>query len=161
MSLFTLEVALLTHPTGVFMPSLYLPNWLSNMLQLDTFYLLPFQILSLARAASMALNIFISQVAPPDQSQQAASSSSSSAGAALTQQHKRLIMQLGQISRLNDAQTNKLMQMEFAPFKGDKGKVGKLRKGMKDWVSVGSMKERPEVRHAVNRVLERRKDEVH
>ena len=68
-------------------------------------------------------------------------------------------MQLGQISQLVDAQTTKLMQLEFAPYRADKKKVEKLRKGMKEWVTVGSHKERPEVQQAVNRVMERRTEE--
>ena len=159
-ALFTLELSLLTHPTGVFMPSNHLPVWLTKTLHLETYYLLPYQILSLARRVSVTLNIFISQLTPPGQKLQA-QASSVAAGAAITPQLQRQLMQLTQVCRLNDAEATKLLQMELAPFKGDKEMVGKLRKEMKTWVNIGSVKEHPEVTsavaHAINNM--KRKDE--
>lgn len=143
------------------MPSNHLPLWLTKVLHLETYYLLPYQILSIARRVSVTLNIFISQLTPPGAKSQA-QASAVAAGAAITPQLQRQLMQLTQICRLNDAEATKLLQMELAPFKGDKELVGKLRKEMKGWVNLGSVKEHPEVTSAVARVIDnmKRKEKV-
>jgi hypothetical protein len=155
-ALFTLEVCLLTHPTGTFMPSAYLPAWLSSILRINGFYMLPFQILSLARTASMTLNIFISQLTPPQQ----ASASPAAGSAAITPQLQRQLMQLSQFARLNDIEAAQLLQTELAPFKGEKDQVGRLRRQMKEWVSTGSLRENPQVKEMVARARERQRTHI-
>ncbi|OJD17642.1 hypothetical protein AJ78_02292 [Emergomyces pasteurianus Ep9510] len=153
-TLLTLELALLTHQNGTFMPGAHLPPWLSVLLHLDKFYLLPFQTLTLARNASMTLNIFISQLTPP-----AASSSTSKSdpgGGGLTPQTQAQLTQLTQLARANDAEATRLLQLGLAPFKGDKKSVEKLRRGMKQGLILGSVRDAPEVQEAVKTVLERR-----
>ncbi|EEQ86754.2 hypothetical protein RJZ56_004089 [Blastomyces dermatitidis] len=158
-ALLTLELALLTHKNGTFMPASYLPPWLSTLLHLDIFYLLPFQTLTLARNASMTLNIFISQLTPPDSSSSSATSSSSAAAASsnggLTAQTQTQLTQLMHLAQVNEAEATRLLQLGLAPFKGDKESVGKLRRGMKEGLVLGSVRDAPEVKEAVRVVMER------
>ncbi|KAL1958829.1 hypothetical protein VTO42DRAFT_3666 [Malbranchea cinnamomea] len=156
-ALLTLELSLLTHPTGVFMPSVHLPFWLTKLLHLENYYLLPFQILSLARRVSVTLNIFISQLSPPVQNSQSKVLSAAE-GAVITPQLQRQLVQLAQLSRVNDVEVTKLLQLELAPFKGDKEHVERLRREMKEWLEVGSAKESAEVKEAIARATARRKE---
>ncbi|WEW59844.1 hypothetical protein PRK78_005325 [Emydomyces testavorans] len=143
-ALFTLELTLLTHHNGVFMPSAYLPTWLSKLLGLDAFYLLPFQTLSLARTASVTLNIFISQIAPPQDP-----SSTNSSSATLTPQAQQKLMQVAQLSRAHDMEATKLLQLNYIPFKGQRDLVSRLRKGMKTSLVMGTVQDSMEVEEAV------------
>jgi len=111
-------------------------------------HLLPFQVLTLARRMSMSLNIFISQLAPPaarskvDQDRQ-------------TQQQ---IAHLNQVAMKTDAEAGGLLGLGLAPFRGDREKVEMLRRGMKEGIVMSAVRNSPEVKEAVQRVIERRKD---
>ncbi|PGH06260.1 hypothetical protein GX51_02457 [Blastomyces parvus] len=152
-ALLTLELALLTHENGTFMPASYIPSWLSTLLDLDTFYLLPFQTLALARNASVTLNIFISQLTPPDSS---SSSTAASSNGGLTAQTQTQLTQLMHLARATEAEATQLLQLGLAPFRGDTESVGKLRRGMKEGLVLGSVRDAPEVKEAVRVVMERR-----
>ncbi|KJF60896.1 membrane associated DnaJ chaperone [Coccidioides immitis RS] len=145
-ALFVLEVSLLTHRDGVFMPATYLPAWLSSLFSLNAFYLLPFQILSLARTASVTLNIFISQIAPPH------ASSSNQPSASLSPQAQQKLVQLAQLSRTCDMEATKLLQLQYTPFKGQKESVSRLRKGMKTSLIMGTVQESPGVQETIHNV---------
>lgn len=110
-------------------------------------HLLPFQILSLARKLSISLNIFISQLAPP-----AARSKADE-----DRQTQQQIMHLNQAATRLDQEAAGLLIFGFAPFKGDAEKLTMLRKGMKDGVVQGAVRNSPEVRDAVRRVIDRKK----
>ncbi|KAL2009336.1 hypothetical protein VTN00DRAFT_7530 [Thermoascus crustaceus] len=156
-ALITLELALITHPLALFMPAAYLPEWLRSLFGISTgFYLLPFQILTLARRASVTLHIFISQVTPPE----VAKSSSSSAGQPLSPQTIQRLGQVVQLARATDVESTRLLQVGFAPYRGDKESVALLRRGMKEGLVLGSVRNSPEVREAVRQVQERRKREA-
>jgi hypothetical protein len=137
------------------MPASYLPPWLTGLLGVESFYLLPFQILSLARRASVTLNIFISQLMPPGQ----ASNSSASPAQSLAPQTQHQLTQLAQLARANDMEVTRLLQLGLAPFKGDKEMVRTLRRGMKEGLVLGSVRDSPEVKEAVKLVLQRRRAE--
>ncbi|KAK2738920.1 hypothetical protein FQN55_009690 [Onygenales sp. PD_40] len=158
-ALLTLELSLLTHPNGIFMPSAHLPGWLCSLLKLDSFYLLPFQTLSLARSASLTLNIFISQLTPPDDSS-SASKTPATANGGLKPQTQAQLVQLTHLARANDAEVTRLLQLGLAPFKGDKESVAKLRRGMREGLVLGSVRDSKEVKEAVERVMERRRGVV-
>ncbi|PGH14566.1 hypothetical protein AJ80_05886 [Polytolypa hystricis UAMH7299] len=158
LALFTLELSLLTHPKGTFMPAEFLPSWLTHWLNLDTFYLLPFQTLSLARTASVTLNIFISQLAPPKNAANNASSASNGGG--LTEQTQRQLVQLTHLARANEMEASRLLQLGFAPFKGDRESVATLRRGMKEGLVLGSVRDSPDVKEAVRVVREQRRVEA-
>lgn len=162
-ALITLELSLITHPLALFMPEAYLPAGLRSLLGLSDnktntppgFYLLPFQILTLARRAAVTLHIFISQVTPPE----VAKSSSSSAGQLLSPQTLQRLRQLVQLAQATDVEATRLLQLSFAPFRGDPESVATLRRGMKEGLVLGGVRNSPEVKEAVERVLERRKRE--
>lgn len=134
------------------MPGNLLPPALRDFL--PTFYLLPFQILTLARRASVTLHIFISQVSPPE-----ASRVQSAPGERLPAQTLQRLGQLVQLSRVTEAEATRLLQLGFAPFRGDREAVGTLRKGMKEGLVLSSVRGSREVQQAVARVIERKTEE--
>lgn len=153
----TLEIALVTYPSAIFIPASFLPPGLRSVLGISvdrpSFYLLPFQILTLARRASVTLHIFISQISPPE------AKKSSDIG----QLKPRTLQQLGQVlqlSRVTEAEATSLLQLGFAPFRGDRESVTTLRRGMKEGLVLGGVRQSPEVREAVQQVIERRKREA-
>ena len=144
----TLEVALITHPQAVFMPLTYLPASIRGWLPDNSFYLLPFQILTVARRASINLHIFISQVAP--------SSSPPVSGDQIAPQTLKRVSQLLDITRATGVEATRLHQLSLAPFRGDPASVNALRRGMKEGLILGGVRASPEVQRAVTQVLKRR-----
>lgn len=153
----TLEIALVTTPSAIFTPASFLPPGLRSLLGVSvdrpSFYLLPFQILTLARRASVTLHIFISQISPPE-------AKKSPASAGLKPQTVRQLAQLLQLARVTDGEATRLLQLGFAPFRGDKQSVTTLRRGMKEGLVLGGVRQSPEVKEAVQQVIERRKREA-
>ncbi|QSS61970.1 membrane associated DnaJ chaperone [Histoplasma capsulatum] len=169
-ALLALELALLTHHNGTFIPASHFPTWLSTLLHLDAFYLLPFQSLILARNASMTLNIFISHLTPPDSSSSSSSSRSASAGnGGLNPPTQAQLTQLVNLARANEAEATRLLQLGLVPFKGDEESAGKLRRGMKEVLVLGSVRDAPEVKEASGgygsicegKTAEQRRDVIH
>ncbi|GLA37712.1 hypothetical protein AnigIFM63309_004664 [Aspergillus niger] len=156
-ALVTLESILLTRPAAVLLPWSYIPAGLQGLLGFSSkgpeFYLLPFQILTLAQRASVTLHIFISQVTPPEISKRA----SSAPGDRLHPQTMQKLGQLAQLSRATDGEATRLLQLGFAPFKGDREGVTALRKGMKEALVLGSVRASPGVQQAVGEVIRRKK----
>jgi hypothetical protein len=149
----TLELALITHPQAVFMPTSHLPSTLRAWIPEEaSFYLLPFQILTLARRASITLHIFISQIAPP-------SARAAANGDKISPQTMQRLGQLVQASRATDFEATRLLQLGLAPFRGDRESVVALRRGMKEGLILGGVRASPEVQRAVAQVVERRKGE--
>jgi DnaJ domain len=112
-------------------------------------HLLPFQILALARRMSISLNIFISQLAPH----------SHKGTAEQDHQLQAQISHLNQLSARMDVEATGLLGLGFAPFKGERNHVEALRKGMKEGIVTGTIRNTPEVKEAVARVLARRERE--
>lgn len=110
-------------------------------------HLLPFQILGLARRISMSLNIFISQLAPPR----------APASAAKDLQMQQQVMHLAQAAGRLDAESGGLLQLGMSPFKGDVEKSEILKTEMKESLITAALRNQPEVREAVQGVLERRR----
>ncbi|KAE8133979.1 hypothetical protein BDV38DRAFT_256901 [Aspergillus pseudotamarii] len=158
-ALITLELALITQPRALFFPASYIPVELQKLLGISTktpsFYLLPFQILTLAQRASVMLHIFISQVTPPEVSK----GSSSAAGERIHPQTMQRLAQLAQLSRATDGESTRLLQLGFAPFKGDRESVATLRKGMKEGLVLSSVRASPGVQQAVGEVIERKRQD--
>lgn len=137
------------------MPGDVLPGVLQSILRDPNspagFYLLPFQILTLARHASVSLHIFISQLAPP--------ANKTPPGEALPQQTMKRLGQMTQLSRAADGEATRLMQMGFAPFRRDGEAASSLRKGMREGLVLSSVRGSPGVQQAVQRVVGRREEE--
>lgn len=151
----TLELGLITHPQAVFMPTTYLPVTLQAWLPKNSFYLLPFQILTLARRASIMLHIFISQAAPPT----AKVAGNGNGNDKISPQTVQRIGELIQLTRGTDMEATRTLQMGLAPFRGDRESVSTLRRGMKEGLILGGVRSSPEVQRAVAQVVERRKAE--
>ncbi|RAL04341.1 J domain-containing protein [Aspergillus ibericus CBS 121593] len=155
-ALLTLESILLTRPAAFVVPGGYIPPGLHGLLGLSSkgaeFYLLPFQILTLAQRASVTLHIFISQLTPPE-----IRKGSSGPGERLHPQTIQRLGQLVQLSRATDGEATRLMQLGFAPFKGDREGVTTLRKGMKEALVLGSVRASAGVQQAVAEVIRRKK----
>lgn len=112
------------------------------------FYLLPFQIASLARRVSVTLHIFISQIAPPDVDR----GSSASKTEGLSPRTVRQLGQVAQLARVTDVEATRLMQLGLAPFRGDRESVGTLRRGMREGLVLSSVRGSREVQQAVGEV---------
>ncbi|PKX90313.1 J domain-containing protein [Aspergillus novofumigatus IBT 16806] len=155
-ALITLEAALITRPKALFMPGFYIPPAIRSLLGISpTFYLLPFQILTLAQRASVTLHIFISQLTPPEVSK----GSSSAPGERIHPQTMQRLAQLTQLSRATDGEATRLLQLGLAPFRGDREGAATLRKGMKEGLVLSSVRASPEVQQAIAQVVERKKPE--
>ncbi|PLB37701.1 J domain-containing protein [Aspergillus candidus] len=158
-ALITLELALITHPGALFIPWSYIPSGVRNLLgistQTPTFYLLPFQIVTLAQRASVTMHIFISQLSPPKRNE----ASSSGSGDRLYPQTVQRLGQLLQTSRAVDVEATRLLQMGVFPFRGDREAVGSLRKGMREGLVLSGVRNSPGVQAAVGEVLERQRRE--
>lgn len=155
-ALITLEAALITRPKALFMPGFYIPPAIRSLLGISpTFYLLPFQILTLAQRASVTLHIFISQLTPPEVSK----GSSSAPGERIHPQTMQRLAQLAQLSRATDGEATRLLQLGLAPFRGDREGIATLRKGMKEGLVLSSVRASPEVQQAIAQVMERKKPE--
>lgn len=138
------------------MPGAYLPAMLSSLLGLDRFYLLPFQILSLARTASMSMNVFISQLAPPDAKLQASQSKERGGEEGLSVQAQKQLTQIVQLAQAQDAESAKLLGMDMLPFRGDVDRAGRLRRGMKERLRREEAGQAPEVQQAIAAAKHRR-----
>ncbi|KAJ5532052.1 Heat shock protein DnaJ [Penicillium frequentans] len=152
-ALLTLELTMITQPQAVFMPTTYLPDAIQSFLPDNSFYLLPFQILTLARRASITLHIFISQVAPPG------SKNAESGGDKISPQTMQRMGQLVTAARVADTEATRMLQLGMAPYRGDRESVSALRRGMKEGLILGGVRSSPEVQRAVAQVVERLKAE--
>ena len=143
-----LELTLLTHDwtppraASILGSTLYgfFPDFLPS-------HLLPFQILAIARRMSISINIFISQLAPPRSHQAGAQAA----------QNEVLMGHLSQAVVRVDQEANSLLNLGFAPYKGDREMVDRLRGSMTEGITLGTLRQTPEVRAAVTRALDRRK----
>lgn len=112
---------------------------------------LPFQVLALGRKWCIAFFIALSQLAPILSSSEGLGQS---AGALEQQQLDRL----DALARTMDQEVTRLMGLELSPFVGGDGEGFKeLRNGMREWLVQNTVRNDPEVKSAVQRVLERRR----
>lgn len=124
-------------------------------------YLLPFQIISVARRIAITVHIFISQITPLYVSRQTASTATRQAGSggaatALPQETLQRLGQLTQLSRMTENEASGLLELSLSPFRGDRETVLVLRRGMKEGLVLGSVRNTPEVQEAVAQVQRRR-----
>ncbi|KKA18569.1 Membrane associated DnaJ chaperone [Rasamsonia emersonii CBS 393.64] len=143
------------YPVALFDPASYLPSGLRSLLKVSTdsqtFYLLPFQIISLARRVSITIHIFISQL------DVAKGSSPAGAPGTLSAQSLQRLGQLVQLSQVADREATRLLQLGFAPFRGDRESVATLRRSMKEGLVLGSVRNSQEVQEAVAQVRQRKR----
>lgn len=102
------------------------------------------------------MNIFISQLAPP--SSQLSADPTKQMIALLSNVNNGLT-HLSTAAARTDAESTSLLQLQLTPYKGSAASVERLREGMKEGVVTGALKSRPEVKAAIDKVLERKKAE--
>lgn len=95
----------------------------------------------------MSLNIFISQLAPPMARNPALKDL----------QMQQQVAHLAQTASRLDTESARLLQLGLSPFRGDAEKSEMLRTGMKESLLSSALRNNPEVREAVQRVLDRRR----
>lgn len=146
----------MTQPLTVFMPYNYLPQGLQAVADYfpnaATFYLLPFQSISLARRVSISIHIFISQITPASMSR---SSASKNGASPLSPQTAQQLGQLAQLSRMAELESSRLLDLTLSPFRGEQQSVATLRRGMKEGLVLGSVRNTREVKEAVARAQSR------
>ncbi|KAJ9662798.1 hypothetical protein H2198_001250 [Neophaeococcomyces mojaviensis] len=160
---FVLEFYLLTHDVPA-LPSildstiafLRARTTLGNLLPP---HLLPFQILQISTQLALSLNIFISQVSVlfPSAAILNSSSSPEQFRAWLAQLNQALVTLSTGTSRIDEEATG-LLQLRFAPYKGQPEHVRELRRGMKEGMLMGVVRSNLEVQDAVRKALDRRKE---
>ncbi|MCJ1362365.1 hypothetical protein MMC16_001468 [Acarospora aff. strigata] len=113
---------------------------------------LPFQLLVLARKATITVFIAISQLAPLLQDPQQTPLQNTE----ISQQQQ--LDRLTQVARGNEAEATRLLALDMAPFAGDEQALNEVRAKMKEWLVQNTIRADPEVRDAVGRVMGRRRD---
>lgn len=163
-AMITLELVLVTQPFSLVISADYIPTLIRPYLGLaktktaPVLYLLPFQVISLARRVSVTVHIFISQITPfyvP----RSASPAGGGAGA-LKPETLQQLGQVAQLSQMTDNEASRLLDLSLSPFRGDHESVSVLRRGMKEGLVVGSVRSAPEVQEAVAQVRRRRAGHV-
>lgn len=153
----------MTQPLTVFMPYNYLPQGLQPILTAyippaASFYLLPFQTISLARRMSITIHIFISQITPASMSRKA-TSNNDNGSSPVTRETAQRLGQLAQLSRMAELESSRLLDLTLSPFRGEQQSVATLRRGMKEGLVLGSVRNVPEVKEAVARAKSRREEQ--
>ncbi|EED12641.1 membrane associated DnaJ chaperone, putative [Talaromyces stipitatus ATCC 10500] len=157
-ALVVLELVLVTQPFSLVISSTYIPTFLRSYIGLSknqtaqVLYLLPFQMISLARRVSITVHIFISQIAPLYVSRQ----TSSASGGGLKPETLQRLGHVAQLSRMTDTEASRLLELSLSPFRGDRESVSVLRRGMKEGLVLGSVRSASEVQEAVAQVQRRR-----
>ncbi|KAK5074075.1 hypothetical protein LTR64_006783 [Lithohypha guttulata] len=157
-SSFVLELYLLTHDIPA------LPSTLETALTyLRTYttlgsilppHLLPYQILEITSRLTLSLNIFISQVSVLFPSTAPPSITDAAEMRNWMAQLTSSLSLLNTTSQRLDGEASTLLQLQFAPYRGQARHVGELRRGMKEGMVLGGVRGHPEVKEAVQRVIE-------
>ncbi|GJN70782.1 hypothetical protein PLIIFM63780_002625 [Purpureocillium lilacinum] len=150
-SLCVFEVHAVTRPS--FPRFLTVINALVTRLSVRPPYL-PFQFIQLARKLTITTYIALSQIGPllvehTQQRQRAAQDDER----ALQQALQRLEVVTNQLN----ADTERLMDMEIAPFKGDSEAVGNLQGKMREWLVQNTIRADPMVRDALGTSFRKRR----
>ena len=147
-ALCTFEFHTITRPTSA---ALSIVNLVLQALTTHPPYL-PFQIVTLARKATITLFIAISQLGPLLQDPQHAPVQNTE----LSQQQQ--LDRLIQVARGSEVEATRLLALDMAPFAGDEQALKDVRGTMKEWLVQNTIRADPEVRDAVGRVMGRRKE---
>lgn len=118
---------------------------------------LPFQAIILARKISVALYAAFSQIGPllqpPPPGQPAGAKPGETEEKALLQNLDRL----EQTARSMDVDAARLMELEMAPFVGDREVIGSMRSKLKEWLVQNTIRSDPMVRDALGNSLQKRR----
>ncbi|KAG8533681.1 uncharacterized protein KY384_001422 [Bacidia gigantensis] len=114
--------------------------------------LLPYQLLSLARKATVTLFIAFSQLS--NLYEQPKTQTMSNGAPVLDLQQ---LARLETIAKGAEVETGRLLGMDMAPFVGDEQGTKELKGRIKDWLVNNTIRADPEVRDAVGKALARRR----
>ena len=117
--------------------------------------LLPFQLIHLARKATLTLFIALSQLGPLFQPPSPTPTASSSNPNAV---EPAQLQRLEGLAQANDAEATRLLALDMAPFVGDEKGVKEVQSRIKEWLVQNTIRADPEVRDAMGRVMGRRRD---
>ncbi|KAF2093467.1 membrane associated DnaJ chaperone-like protein [Rhizodiscina lignyota] len=111
---------------------------------------LPFEAISLARKLSITFFIALAQVTPLLKS----GLQSGNEAVRLQQQLDRL----DSLAKHNDQEVGRLLGLELTPFAGDEAAEKDVRSQLQNWLVQNTIRATPEVRDAIGRVLQRRRE---
>ncbi|TKA33329.1 hypothetical protein B0A50_00882 [Salinomyces thailandicus] len=113
---------------------------------------LPFQMLALLRKLAVTFFIAMSQLGPLFKGPQAAEANGDGIS---PQQLDRLEL----LSKTTDQEIARLMGLELMPYMSSEGTKKELKGSLKDWLLQNTLRNDPEVKAAIGKVLERRREE--
>lgn len=146
-SLFAFEAFVITRPTW---PALLtdLVNPIFTALRLRPPYL-PFQAVAVARKLSIAGFIAHAQIMPlliPPQQQ-----------GSQELQLKQQLDRLEALARHSDQEAGRLLALELTPFSADESSEKEIKHALKEWLIHNTVRSNPEVRGAMGRAIQRRR----
>lgn len=147
-TLFVVEAYAMTRPEFPAVLTMFV-NPLLSTTRLRPPYL-PFQMLALLRKLAITFFIALSQLGPVFQGPQ----SGVQTGDSVSPQQLDRITALTQAA---DQEVTRLMGLELMPFAGDQAATRDLRTSLKEWLVQNTIKNDPEVKAAIGRVLDRRR----
>jgi hypothetical protein len=112
---------------------------------------LPFQMLALLRKVVITFFIALSQLGPLLRAPNAGQESDT----ITPQQLDRLDI----LTKTTDQEISRLLGLDLSPFVGDQSSLRELRSTLKEWLVNNTIRNDPEVKRAVNQVLNRRRQE--
>lgn len=149
-ALFAIEAHAMTRP--------YFPAWLASVVNpvlvktgLRAPYL-PFQMLGLLRKLVVTIFIAMSQLAPLLKDSRGVVASGDAVPA-------QVLDRLDLTTRATDQEIDRMMALELAPFASEDREMKGLRTGLRSWLVQNTIRNDPELRAAMNRVMERRRQE--
>ena len=146
-TLFAIEVFTMTRPTFPgFLTGIINPILTATRLRPPY---LPFQMLALLRKIAITLFIAISQLGPLLRGPNAGQESNIIS----PQQLDRLDV----LTRTTDQEVSRLLGLDLTPFIGEQSSIRELRPSLKEWLVQNTIRNDPEVKRAVNQVLDRRR----
>ena len=112
---------------------------------------LPFQMLTILRKVAITIFIALAQLGPILQGPNATQN-----GDSITPQQ---LDRLDALAKTADQEVTRLMGLELSPFAGEQSSMRELRSGLKEWLVQNTIRNDPEVKAAINQVLNRRRQE--
>ena len=147
--LFVVELHTLTRPTfPTVLTNIINPFLISTKLRQPY---LPFQILTILRKVAITFFIALSQLGPILQGPIAPQNGDSISAQQLDR--------LDALARTTDQEVTRLMGLELSPFAGEQSSMRELRSSLKEWLVQNTVRNDPEVKAAINRVLNRRRQD--
>ncbi|KAF2169315.1 hypothetical protein M409DRAFT_20540 [Zasmidium cellare ATCC 36951] len=116
---------------------------------------LPYQLITLLRKLTVTFFIAMSQLGPLLQDAQQTAQAAATDGSGGV--NPKLLDRIDNVTAAADSEITRLMGLELMPFATDPGVARELRGTVKEWLVQNTVRNDPEVKGAVGRVLERRR----